>query len=98
MGWAESPTYFCVATETGQNIILHQSVETKQELPPQVFEAYMHPANAPKQSEKEDSMYSISVYLDDFIGAVVENIRGTLLHRVIKAALHSIHSSISPPT
>jgi hypothetical protein len=97
MGWAESPAYFCAATETGRDII-HQSVETKQELPPHQFEEYMHPAAIPKRSKKEDSMYSISVYLDDFIGAAVENVSGTLLDRVTKAALHGIHSIFPPPT
>lgn len=96
MGWAESPAYFCAATETGRDII-HQSVETKQELPPHQFEEYMHPAAIPKRSKKEDSMYSISVYLDDFIGAAVENVSGTLLDRVTKAALHGIHSIFPPP-
>jgi hypothetical protein len=66
MGWAESPAYFCAAAKTGGDII-HQSVETKQKLPPHVFEAYMHPANTPKRSEKEHSMFSISMYLDYFI-------------------------------
>ncbi len=95
MGWAESPAYFCAATETGRDII-DTSVATKQELPPHVFEAYMHPAKPPKRSKKEDSMYSISVYVDDFIGAAVENSSGTLLGRITKAALHGIHA-ISPP-
>lgn len=96
MGWAESPAYFCAATETGRDII-HQSVASKQDLPPHVFEKYMHPAKKPKRSSKEDSMYSVSVYLDDFIGAVVENASGTLLGRVTKAALHGIHSIFPPP-
>jgi hypothetical protein len=97
MGWAESPAYFCAATETARDII-HQAVETGQEFPEHVFEEYMNPTKKPKRSTKEDSMYSVSVYLDDFIGAAVENASGTLLGRVTKAALHGIHSIFPPPT
>jgi hypothetical protein len=97
MGWAESPAYFCAATETGRDII-HRAVESKIELPPHVFEEYMRPTKLPKRSTKEDSMSSISVYLDDFIGAVVENASGTLLGRVTRAALHGIHSIFPPPS
>jgi hypothetical protein len=96
MGWAESPAYFCAATETARDII-HQAVETGQEFPEHVFEEYMNPTKKPKRSTKEDSMYSVSVYLDDFIGAAVENASGTLLGRVTKAALHGIHSIFPPP-
>ena len=39
----------------------------------------MYPAKKPILSTKEVVMYIISVYLDDFIGAVVENARGMLL-------------------
>jgi hypothetical protein len=95
MGWAESPAYFCAATKTGRDII-HQAVATRQTLSPHVIETYMQPTTAPKRSAKEDSMYNVSVYLDDFIGAAVENSSGTLLDRVTKAALHGIHS-IFPP-
>ena len=44
---------------------------------------------------KEKAMYSISIYLDDFIGTAVKNVSGTLLGRIITAFLHVIH--IIPP-
>ena len=43
-------------------------------------------------------MYIIPVYLDNFIGVSVENVSGTLLGRIAKAALHSIPSIYPPPT
>jgi hypothetical protein len=93
MGWAESPAYFWAATETARDII-HRTVEIGQELPPHIFEQYMHPTAEPKRSKKEESMYSVSVYVDDFIGAAVENASGTLLGRVTNAALHGIHTLV----
>jgi hypothetical protein len=97
MGWAESPAYFCAATETGRDTI-HKSVATNEQLPPHVFESYMHPAQPPKRSLQKDSMYTVSVYLDDFIGAAAKNANGTLLYQITKAALHGIHAIPPPPT
>ena len=57
----------------------------------------MIPDKEPKQSAREEAMYSISVYLDDFIGAAVENVSGTFLGRISKADLHNIHSIPPPP-
>jgi hypothetical protein len=96
MGWAESPAHFCAATEMGRDII-HKSVATNKQLPPHVFKSYMHPAQPPKRSLQKDSMYTVSVYLDDFIGSAVEKANGTPLYRITKAALHGIHA-ISPPS
>jgi hypothetical protein len=97
MGWAESPACFCAAIETGCDTI-HKSVATNEQLPPHVFESYMHPAQAPKRSLQKDSMYTVSVYLDDFIGAAAKNANGTLLYQITKAALHGIHAIPPPPT
>ena len=52
----------------------------------------------PKWSSGEEAMYSISVYLDKFIGVVVENASDIFLGRISKAALYVIYSiSPSPP-
>jgi hypothetical protein len=96
MGCAESPAYFCAATETGCDISIQESIATEKQLPPHIFKAYMHPAQPPKRSLQKDFMHTVSVYLDDFIGAPVKNASRTLLYRITKAALHGIHA-ISPP-
>jgi hypothetical protein len=81
MGWAESPAYFCAATETGRDII-QGLVANRVELPPHCFEDYMHLAKAAKLSWSDSPAHGIYVYVDDFIGAAVKNKNGTLLGRI----------------
>jgi hypothetical protein len=97
MGWAESPGYFCAATETGRDII-QGLVADQVELPPHCFEEYMHPATAAKRSKSDSPAHGVYVYVDDFIGAAVEDKTGTLLGRITRAALHGIHSVFPPPS
>jgi hypothetical protein len=96
MGWAESPPYFCTATETGRDII-QGLVSTKVQLPPPCLKEYMHPTKSVKRSKSDSPAHRVYVYVDDFIGAAVENKSGTLLGRITRAALHGINS-IFPPT
>jgi hypothetical protein len=96
MGWTESPGYFCAATETGRDII-QGLVADRVELPPHCFEKYMHPAKSAKRSASDSPAHGIFVYVDDFIGAAVEDKSGTLLGRITRAALHGIHSVFPPP-
>jgi hypothetical protein len=85
MGWTESPAYFCTATETARDVI-QGLVADKVQLPPHCFEHYMHPDKPAKRSKKDDPANGAYVYLDDFIGAAVENKEGTLLGRITRAA------------
>jgi hypothetical protein len=96
MGWAQSPAYFCAATETARDLI-QGLVAAKVELPPHCFEQYMHPSKAAKRSKQDSPAHGAYVYLDDFIGAAVENKNGTLLGRITRAALHGIHAIFPPP-
>jgi hypothetical protein len=96
MGWAESPAYFCAATETGRDII-QGLVAAETPLPPHCLEQYMRPAKAAKRSRSDSPVHGVYVYVDDYIGAAVENSKGTLLGRIARSALHGIHS-IFPPT
>jgi hypothetical protein len=96
MGWAQSPAYFCAATETARDLI-QGLVADKTELPPHCFEHYMHPAKSAKRSKNDSPAHGAYVYLDDFIGAAVENKEGTLLGRITRAALHGIHAIFPPP-
>jgi hypothetical protein len=96
MGWAESPPYFCAATETGRDII-QGLVADRVKLPPHCFEHYMHPTKSAKRSVSDSPAHGIFVYVDDFIGAAVEDKSGTLLGRISRAALHGIHSVFPSP-
>jgi hypothetical protein len=96
MGWAESPAYFCAATETARDII-QNLVSERTELPPHCLEEYMHPAKSAKRSKSDSPVHGVYVYVDDYIGAAVENADGTLLGRISRAVLHGIHSVFPPP-
>jgi hypothetical protein len=52
MGWAESPAYFCVATETACDII-QGLVSAQVELPRHCLEKYMHPTGRLTNSDLE---------------------------------------------
>ncbi len=97
MGWAESPAYFCAATETGRDII-QGLVDDEVELPPHCLEHYMQPAKKAKRAKGDSpGRVGLYVYVDDYIAGVVENAEGTLLGRVARCALHGIHSVFPPP-
>ena len=97
MGWAESPAYFCAATETGRDLIdmlLREGVE----LPEHPLEEFMKPNDIPKTAPPgAEERTSVGVYVDDYVLGVVENNDRTLIRRVSRATLHAIHSIFPPP-
>uniref|UniRef100_A0A7S4NFY9 Reverse transcriptase domain-containing protein n=1 Tax=Odontella aurita TaxID=265563 RepID=A0A7S4NFY9_9STRA len=97
IGWCKSPAYFASATETGREII-ELLLNAKVELPPQRAEDYMEPEIPAKLQKSDDGKWrSINVYIDDYCLAAVENATGTLLRRISRSALHTIHSIFPPP-
>ena len=98
MGWTESPGYCCATTETGRDVI-QSIVVAKDELPPHAMESFMTPAlPARRQSVPlEDEGHMTAVYVDDYILAAVEDASGSLLTRIGRAALHTIHAIFPPP-
>jgi hypothetical protein len=97
MGWAESPAYFCTATETGRDIIdllLREEIE----LPEHPFKKFMHPTDRPWTAPPDaPDQTSVGVYVEDYVLGVVENDDRTLIRRVLRATLHAIHSIFPPP-
>jgi hypothetical protein len=96
MGWAESPAYFCAATETGRDII-DLLLRERIDLPEHPFEKFMAPTDLPKTSPPNEEYTSVGVYVDDFVLGLVENDDRTLLRRVSRATLHAIHSIFPSP-
>jgi hypothetical protein len=99
MGWAESPPYFCAATQAGRDVIEYL-IDEKFDLPPHPLESYIIPEEALAAippSQQPATHRFVAVYVDDFILAGVESQDGTLLRRMARAALLGIHS-IFPPT
>jgi hypothetical protein len=97
MGWTESPSYFCTATETARDII-QGLVSDEVELPPHCLERYMRPTKSAKRSKSDSPGHGTYVYVDDFVGAAVENKTGTLLSRMTRGILHGIHSVFPSPS
>jgi hypothetical protein len=99
MGWPESPSYFCAATETGRDI-LQALVDSSVPLPPHPLEGYLKPARqARRQTSRATDPWQISaVFVDDYILAAVEDTAGELLQRTARAALHSIYGIFPPPS
>jgi hypothetical protein len=75
MAWAESPAYFCAATETGRDVI-DLLLREKVDLHEHPFEAFMKPKDMPKTSPNQEE------HVGDFILALVENEDRTLIRRV----------------
>jgi hypothetical protein len=66
MGWAESPAYFCAATETGRDHIQGLN-ESHTQLRPHKFEQYVRPHKATKPSKSGNPAHGVYVYVDDYI-------------------------------
>jgi hypothetical protein len=94
MGWAESPAYFCTATETGRDLI-QWLVESGIELPPHPLEGHMIPV--PATPGTGDGANSIHVYVDDYVLAILQDAACTMLRRVARATLFGIHAIFPPP-
>jgi hypothetical protein len=79
MGWAESPPYFCAATQAGRDVIEYL-IDENFDLPPHPLESYIVPeevmAGIPTSQQATTHRF-VAVYVDDFILAGVENQDGT---------------------
>jgi hypothetical protein len=98
MGWAESPPYFCAATQAGRDVIEYL-IDEGFDLPPHPLESYIvtEETKAMLPPSKQASTYCfVAVYVDDFFLAGVESQDGTLLRRMAQAALLGIHSLFPP--
>ena len=99
MGWAESPAYFCAATETGRDFLIDMLLREGVDLPAHPLEEFIKPKDIPKTAPPgSEERTSVGVYIDDYyVLEVVENDDRSLICRVSKATLHAIHSIFPPP-
>jgi hypothetical protein len=97
MGWAESPAYFCAATETGRDIVellLREDIDS----PEHPLEEFMAPKDTPRTAPPGSAAQtSVGACVNDHVLGVVENADGTLIRRASRATLHAIHSTFPPP-
>ena len=97
MGWQESPPYFCTATETGRDVI-QWLIESDLPLPKHPMEDHVIPEKMePPQESALAKPWRVSVYVDDYIIAVLSTIGIRFVRRIARASLYGIHSIFPPP-
>jgi hypothetical protein len=98
MGWAESPPFFCAATQEGQDVIEYL-IDKKFDRPPHPLEPYIIPEEIVSKvtpSQREMTYCFAAIYVDDFILVRVESADATLLRIMARAALLGI-DLVFPP-
>mmetsp|Transcript_15405 Transcript_15405/g.35256 ORF Transcript_15405/g.35256 Transcript_15405/m.35256 type:complete len:556 (-) Transcript_15405:1075-2742(-) len=92
MGWTESPSYFCAATETARDIAEIYAKADK--LEPHYLEEYTKLEDdfkhLPSGGLSGDLAHCFEVFVDDFIGAAIPRTKEDLTH-LSRALLHAIH-------
>jgi hypothetical protein len=97
MGWQESPGYFCAATETGRDVA-QWILEQPMPLPKHPLESYLMPDYRPSMhSTALATPWKISVFVDDYIVAVLSNTGIKFIKRLARSVLYGIHSIFPPP-
>ena len=95
MGWAESPPFFCAATETARDII-QQYYTTFTHIPQHPLESYLYNQQQTAKQPPATHATKIEVYVDDFI-TCTNNRTPTHLKHLSRAILVGIHSIFPPP-
>ena len=101
MGWIESPTYFCAASETARDVLVNYIETPVGSLPPHKFEEHTKSApefqslSADSSGANEDLRYMVEVYVDDFIGLAIPTSKEQLEH-VSQGIMHGIHDVFPP--
>jgi hypothetical protein len=102
MGWAESPPYFCAATETARDITTEYIDMPVGSLPPHKFEKYIvgdvDYNTLPNTSTPLKGflyLYMVEVYVDDFMSLVIPVSQEQLQH-MVTAVMMGIHDVFPP--
>ena len=92
MGWTESPSYFCAASETARDIA--EEYAKAEELDKHYLEEWtkLKPEfkNLPSGGLSHHLAHCFEVYVDDFIAAAIPRTKEDLTH-LSRALLHAIH-------
>jgi hypothetical protein len=97
MGWQESPAFFCTATETGRDVI-EWLIKQNIPMPRHPFEGFMLPDHRSKQQDHQLAKpWKISVYVDDYILAVLSSAGIRFIERLARSTLYDIHAIFPPP-
>ena len=98
MGWAESPPFFCAATETGPDVI-EVFYNKDNTLPPHPLEQHLlqELLSHPVVTEPPQTKTAIEVYVDDFISCTNNTTIDNLTH-LARSMLHGINCLFPPPS
>jgi hypothetical protein len=82
MGWVESPTYFCAASETARDVAAEYIETPVGSLPAHKFEAWVgaQAARLQRSSAENGLLYVVEVYVDNFIVAIIPTTREQITH------------------
>ena len=101
MGWCQSTSYFCAASETAHDVSDTPAKQPPGSLPAHPLKDYLVPltftATDPTDSETQEFLHLLEVYIDDFIQLAQCTDPTQLLH-LSCAILHGIHSIFPPPS
>ena len=104
MGWVDAPAYFSGASETARDVAAEYAeapigalpehhLERKTELPVALAKEMSNPAPTKRnerKSARDELLYLLEVYIDDFIAAARAKSPEELQH-ISRAILHAIH-------
>ncbi len=97
MGWVESPSLFCVVTESARNLAQH-FVDAAIPLPPHQVESAMNTEDVPMRGRAEAPSKLLQVYVDNFCYAATQSKDGVHILIIRRAAIHGIEAVFSPPS
>jgi hypothetical protein len=101
MGWIESPSYFCSATETCRDVAIEYTETPVRALNDHKFIMHTQGSDAyqslPKHKPSLHTLfrYLMEVYVDNYIGLVIPTTRGQL-HHVANGVMCAIHDVFPP--
>jgi hypothetical protein len=76
MGWVESPSLFCIVTESARDLAQH-FVDNNVQLPHDPIEESMTIQEVPPRGRAERPTKLLQVYVDDFFNAATHSKDGT---------------------
>ncbi len=104
LGWIESPTYFCTASETARDVVATYADMPMGTLPPHKLlpwtktdEAYKRLPRIAEPDKAKDLRYMLEVFVDDFIGLAIP-VAQTQLDHISSATMFEIHDVFPPDT
>ena len=100
MGWCDSPSYFCAASETARDVAETLAAQPMGSLAAHPLEGYL----VPPSDWPEDTLHTstaafvnlMEVYVDDFI-QMAQTTDPKQLEHLAQAMLHAIHAVFPPP-